>query len=207
MYSFVIGDDALIHFLPVIIAEDDDHFLAVIVSVVLGVYFFRGWAASPAGRKAIDRIKLKLPILGGIYHLFALSEFCRSLSILIAGGIPLVSGLETAVSAVGNTKVRSDIRPAIDDVRQGGAFNEALERTETFPHLSIDMVKVGEATGSLDEMLSSVSDYFDEHVETKVARLLTLVEPVMLVVMGVLISVILISIYLPMFSAIGQVGQ
>ncbi len=99
------------------------------------------------------------------------------------------------------------IRPAIDNVRQGMAFYAALEKTTVFTHLAIDMIKVGEATGSLDEMLNSVSDYIDEIVETKVQRLLTMIEPILLVIMGGIIGVILISIYLPMFSAFSQIGR
>lgn len=182
-----------------------ENFLWLVIAIVVGVFVFRRWSATAAGRRAIDALKLKIPILGTIYHLFALSEFTRSASTLIAGGIPLVPAMETSTEAVGNVEIGARILPSIDDVRQGQAFHEALENTGVFPRLALDMVKVGEATGSLDEMLSSVSDYFDEKVETRVERLLSLVEPVMLIIMGALIAVILISIYLPMFSAIGQV--
>ncbi|MCP4548632.1 MAG: type II secretion system F family protein, partial [bacterium] len=123
-----------------------------------------------------------------------------------AGGIPLVSAFETAVKAIGNAFIGDRIEPAIDKVREGQAFWEAIDSTEIFPALAIDMVKVGEATGSLDEMLASVSEFFDEKVETRMQRLLSLVEPIMLIIMGMIIAIILVSIYLPMFSAFGQVG-
>ncbi|MEM1205779.1 MAG: type II secretion system F family protein [Acidobacteriota bacterium] len=184
-----------------------DNFLLLILGITGGVIAFRRWLGTPGGRLTVDRFKLKLPILGQIFKLFSLSEYCRSMSTLIAGGIPLVSALETATKAVGNTHIRRELGPAIDDVRQGSSFHGALDSTDVFPHMAIDMVNVGEATGALDEMLSSVADYFDEHVETRVQRLLSLVEPIMLVIMGCLISVLLISIYLPMFSALGQVGS
>ncbi|MCG8460796.1 MAG: type II secretion system F family protein [Holophagales bacterium] len=167
---------------------------------------FRRFTEGEAGQRLIDRYKLKLPLLGSIFRYFGLSELCRSLSTLIAGGIPLVSGLETATQGVSNRHIRSKVEPSVDDVRQGSSFYAALERTGVFPHMAIDMIKVGEATGSLDEMLSSVSDYFDEFVETRVQRLLSLVEPAMLIIMGLLISLLLISIYLPMFGALSQVG-
>ena len=140
----------------------------------------------------------------------AAAQHCTApaaLATLLAGGIPLVSAAETAVKSVGNRYLSRRIVPAIDEVRQGMAFYAALEKTTVFTHLAIDMIKVGEATGSLDEMLNSVSDYFDEIIETKVQRLLTLIEPILLVVMGFIIGVILISIYLPMFSAFGQIGR
>lgn len=178
--------------------------------LVLGVFVAwlagRGWLESPAGQRVIDRFKLKVPLLGTIFRYFALSELCRSMATLIAGGIPLVSALETAIRAVSNAYVSERLEPAIDDVRQGKSFNEALDRTGVFPPMAIDMIKVGEATGSLDEMLTSVSDYFDEHVETRVQRLLSLVEPAMLIVMGILIGLLLVSIYLPMFGALSRMN-
>ncbi|MCP3961029.1 MAG: type II secretion system F family protein [bacterium] len=183
-----------------------DNVLWLLGFLVIGGFLLKRWGATDAGRKALDHLRLQIPLVGGIFHQFALSEFCRSLSTLVAGGIPLVSGLETATGAVGNFYIGEKIRPCIDEVRQGQAFHDALDRAEVFPKISIDMIKVGEATGSLDEMLSSVSDFFDERVETKVQRLLTLVEPIMLIVMGAIIALLLISIYLPMFGAMNQVG-
>ena len=183
-----------------------DNYLWTLIGAFVGWIVFRGWSESPSGRATVDRIKLRLPIMGKIFLYFSLSEFCRSLATLIAGGIPFVSAFDTANSAVGNKHIADRIAPSIERVRQGTSFNEALEETGIFPHMSIDMIKVGEATGSLDEMLTSVADYFDEHVETRVERLLSLVEPVMLIVMGLLIGVLLVSIYLPMFGALSRVG-
>jgi type IV pilus assembly protein PilC len=182
------------------------HWAWVLVALAGGYFGFRSWLETPSGRETFDRWRLKMPIVGTIFHLFALSEFCRALSTLIAGGLPLVAAFEIAVKAVGNKHVSKSIEPAIDQVRQGQAFHDSLHRTEVFPKLAIDMVKVGEATGSLDEMLSNISDYFDERVETRVQRMLSLVEPVMLVIMGALVALLLVSIYLPMFSALGKVG-
>lgn len=183
-----------------------DNFWLLLVGLVVGVAALRAYLRSPAGRKAFDAFKLRLPLLGDIFHRFALSEYCRSLATLLSGGIPLVSALETSTDAVGNVHVGGNLRPAIDDVRQGTALHVAVERTETFPHMAVNMLKVGEATGSLDEMLNSIGDYFDEFVETKVQRLLSLVEPVMLIIMGILIAILLISIYLPMFGALSQMN-
>jgi len=183
-----------------------DHVLWLVGGIVAVIVGFRTWVDTPNGRIAFDRFRLRWPALGTIFHFFALSEFCRSTSTLLAGGIPLVAALETAVGAVSNAYVAHAIRPAIDRVREGLAFYEALEETGVFPNMAIDMIKVGEATGSLDEMLASISDYFDERVETRMQRLLSLVEPIMLIVMGGLIALILISIYMPMFGAFSQIG-
>ena len=184
-----------------------DHYLFLFGGLFVLAVALGNWRRTEAGRLFFDRLRLRIPIVGDIFLYFSLSEFSRSLSTLLAGGIPLVSALGTAVSAVGNRHVSDAIAPVIDEVRQGQAFNDALDRTNVFPNLAIDMIKVGEATGSLDDMLNSVSDYFDETVETRVQRLLTLVEPIMLIVMGVLVALLLISIYLPMFGALSQVGN
>lgn len=105
------------------------------------------WSGTHHGRTALDRAQLRLPLLGPIFHQFSLSEFCRSLATLLAGGIPLVSAFEIAVEAIANSHIKETTRPAIDRVREGQAFHHALEETAVFPHMAIDMIKVGEATG------------------------------------------------------------
>lgn len=179
---------------------------AVIIGAILvgGGIFLRQWGRTDLGRQALDRLRLRIPFVGPVLHRFALSEFTRSLSTVLAGGIPLVPAFEIAVSAIGNMYVRSRLEPNIQLVREGKPFYVALESSGIFTDMSIDMVKVGEATGSLDEMLTSVSDFLDEQIETRMARLLSLIEPLMLVFMGIIVAVILISIYLPMFSVMGQ---
>jgi type IV pilus assembly protein PilC len=169
-----------------------------------GGFFFWQWKRTPAGSLALDRLRLKLPFLGPVLHRFALSEFCRSLATLLAGGLPLVPSLEIGVAAVGNSDVRQRLEPTIQKVREGKSFYAALEESAVFTELAVDMVQVGEATGALDEMLSNVSDFLDEQVETRMQRLLTLIEPIMLVFMGIIIGTILISLYLPLFSALAQ---
>lgn len=172
-----------------------------------GVVFLRWWRQTDAGRLAIDRWKLAVPLLGPVLHRFALSEFCRSLATLLAGGIPLVPAFETAIGGVGNAAIRRRIEPQIQMVREGKPFHAALEQSGVFTDMSIDMVKVGEATGSLDEMLGSVSEFLDEQVETRMQRILSLVEPLMLVMMGIIIAILLISIYMPLFSVLGNTRQ
>ncbi len=176
----------------------------LLLAVVGGTVFLRTWGRTDVGRVVLDRIKLQLPFIGPVLHRFALAEFCRSLGTLLAGGIPLVPAFEIAVTSVGNTHVRSRLEPRIQMVREGKPFHEALERSEVFTDMSIDMVKVGEATGSLDDMLSNVSDFLDEQIETRMQRLLSLVEPMMLVFMGIIIAILLVAIYLPMFSMLGK---
>jgi type IV pilus assembly protein PilC len=171
-----------------------------------GLIALRSWARTPAGTEAIDRSKLRLPLLGPVLRLFALSEFCRSLATLLTGGMPLVPAFEISVGAVGNASIRNALQPRIQLVREGRTFHGSLEESGVFPPMAIDMIKVGEATGSLDEMLGNVSTFFDERVETRLQRILTLVEPMMLVFMGLIIGILLVSIYLPLFGAMAKVG-
>ena len=177
----------------------------VILIVLAGAFiFYRSWGRTATGQVAIDRVKIKIPFIGPVLHRFALAEFCRSLATLLSGGIPLVPAFEIAVASVGNSYVRDKIEPNIQMVREGKPFHEALEKSEVFTDMSIDMVKVGEATGSLDDMLTNVSDFLDEQLETRMQRILSLVEPMMLVFMGIIIAILLIAIYLPMFSMLGE---
>jgi len=171
---------------------------------LLAWMMYRRFAATAVGKREIDRRKLSLPFIGGVLKRFALAEFARSLATLLSGGIPLVQALEIAVSSVGNLYIRSLIHPTVQAVREGQAFYGALETADVYEPLEIDMLKVGEATGSLDQMLQSVSEFLDEQIETRMARMLTLIEPLMLVFMGIIVAILLVAIYLPMFSMIGQ---
>ena len=182
-----------------------DNFLLLLVAAVVGGWLFWRWKDTPGGRLAVDRFRLRLPLMGRVAHLFALSELTRSLSTLLAGGLPLVPAFEIAVQGVGNAAVRQAVEPKIRLVREGKAFHEAIEESGMFPAMAVDMAKVGEATGALDEMLANVATFFDEQVEVRLQRILALVEPAMLVFMGLVVAVILLSLYLPLFSAIGQV--
>ena len=182
----------------------DRNWPVLLLGIAGGTFLFRQWGRTEPGRLAVDRWKLRLLFMGPVLHRFALAEFCRSLGTLLAGGIPLVPAFEIAVSSVGNAYVRSRLEPTIQLVREGKPFHEALEQSGVFVDMAVDMVKVGEATGSLDEMLASVSDFLDEQIETRMQRILSLIEPLMLVVMGIMIAILLISIYLPMFSMLGS---
>ena len=173
--------------------------------IILGVAFVY-WRRTEAGRRSLDRFQLHLPLVGSILQRLALSQFTRSLATLLSGGIPLVPAFELACGSVGNSEVRSRLEPQIQRVREGQAFHEALDESGVVPPMALDMIQVGEATGALDEMLSNVSDFFDDEVETHVQRILSLIEPVMLVFMGLIVGLILVSLYLPMFSMIGSGG-
>jgi type IV pilus assembly protein PilC len=181
-----------------------DYWIGLLVGLVIGAVVFRRWRRTPDGRETVDRWKLRVPILGGVFHRYALSEFSRSLATLLGGGIPLVSSLEISLQGVGNSHIRRRLQPTLQDVREGKAFHASLEASAVFDPLEVDMIKVGEATGQLDQMLTSVSEFLDDQVETRMQRLLSLIEPLMLVFMGLLIGILLVAIYLPLFNSLGS---
>jgi type IV pilus assembly protein PilC len=182
-----------------------DRWLLVVGITVVGSIALRQWLRTAGARIVVDRAKLGIPLLGGIFHRFAIGEFTRALATLLDGGLPLVPSLEISVGAVANAYVRSRLEPTIQLVREGKALHAALEESGVVDDLGLDMIKVGEATGALGTMLSNIADFVDQEVEIQLQRLLSLVEPFMLVFMGVIIALLLISVYLPMFSVMGQV--
>ncbi len=182
-----------------------EYWLLGLLLLAVGLVLAQRWRATAMGAVTIDRWKLALPFLGAIFQKLAVSEFCRSLSTLLAGGIPVVAALESSVKAVGNAWVRVRLEPIIRAVREGKALYEALDESRVSPEVAVDMIRVGEATGALDEMLASASDFLDEEVDTRLQRILSLLEPVMLVLMGTIVALLLISVYLPLFSLLGEV--
>lgn len=180
--------------------------LWLLVGVAVAGLGFRRWRRSPSGRLTLDRWRLRLPLVGPVLQRFAISEFCRSLALLLSGGLPLVPALEIAVRAVGNRALAERLQPIVRRVTEGGSLHGSLEATGAFEPFAIDMVQVGEATGALDAMLGNTADFLDEEVETRTQRLLQLLEPILLVLMAVLVGVLLLSVYLPMFSALGRFG-
>lgn len=177
----------------------------VLLALLVGAPIFLRWARSAPGRLALGRARLAIPVLGPIFHRFAISEYCRSLSTLLAGGLPLVQALEISTRAVGNLWIRSRLAPAIDRVREGQSLAGALGETREVPPIALDMTHVGETTGALDTMLAHVSEFLDEEVETRMGRLLSLLEPLLLVVVGGLVALLLIAVYLPIFSALSRI--
>jgi type IV pilus assembly protein PilC len=170
------------------------------------VWVGRRWLRSERGMLMWDRTKIRIPFVGDIFHFFGLSQFVRSLATLIAGGTPLVNSLDIATTTVTNRAVSVPLERVASRVREGQALWSSLEGTRLFPELSIAMVRVGEATGALEEMLFNVSDYYDESIEVKLARVVSLIEPAVLVLMGVIIAGLLMSVYLPMFSLFSRAG-
>ena len=179
----------------------------LVPALVIAYLFLRVWLRSAAGRRIIDGWKLKAPIFGDVWLKFSLARLARTLSTLLAGGIPAVQALETSTQATSNQRINDAILEAAQGVREGKSIAKSLEETALFPALVIEMVEVGESTGALVHMLASVADFFDDEVNTRVATLLTLIEPAILVFMGGFIAFIMVALYLPVFSLAGQMGR
>ncbi|WP_396623397.1 type II secretion system F family protein [Luteitalea sp.] len=154
----------------------------------------------PEHRQRIDRAVLSLPGLGGIARQFATSQLARTLATLLGGGIPLVSALDVASRSVSNRHIAAQMADITRQVREGQPLSVAMAAKGEFPDVSVKMVEVGEATGALQDMLNAIADFYDEDIETKLGRFLLLIEPILLVVMGIVIAALLIALYLPVFQ-------
>ncbi|MDQ6663800.1 MAG: type II secretion system F family protein [Acidobacteriota bacterium] len=170
------------------------------VAIVLGVLLFRWWARKDSAREKIDAVKIRVPLLGDIWLKYQVAQFSRVLSTLLTGGIPLVQGLETAADSLGTALLRKTLQKAGRTVREGQSLSSSLAATGVFPPLSIDMIEVGESTGSLAVMLTSVAEFYEEDVNTKMTAALSLIEPAIMIFMGIFVAFVLIALYLPIFS-------
>ncbi len=169
------------------------------------VFFLTRYVRSPSGRQRLDTVLLHVPVVGGILRRFAITQFTRSLATLLGGGTPLVPALENSSEAIGNRYISRRVTSVVGHVRQGGELWKALDETKIFTNLTIEMIKVGENSGALEEMLGSVSDFYDEEIDMLLARVISFVEPAILVGMGFVIMTILLSVYLPIFRIMSQI--
>jgi type IV pilus assembly protein PilC len=181
-----------------------DHYVVLLGGAAAVVVGIGAWQRSGKGRVALDGIKLKLPIVGGVIHDYAQNRFTRTLGTLVAGGIPLVTALDLAARAVGNALFEKELLQVADRVREGQSLWESLERTGLISDIAIEMIKVGESTGSLEEMLENASEFMDEEIDFRLTRVVALVEPLMLVLMAVVVGTMLLAIYLPLLQTYGQ---
>ena len=170
----------------------------------LATAFYR-FSITERGRDMIDGVRIKLPVFGNIWLKYQVALFSRTLSTLLTGGLPLVPSLETAARSISSRRVSKAVHASIGTVREGKSLADSLSGTGVFPLLATDMITVGEQTGALPQMLNSVAEFFEEDVSTALAAALTLIEPAILIIMGVVVVFILISLYLPIFS-LGQAG-
>jgi type IV pilus assembly protein PilC len=163
------------------------------------------WMRTESARALLDRMKLRAPILGPIWSKYQVSQLCRLLSTLLQGGIPLMTALETTASSMGSKLMRDAVGQGRMKVKEGRALSRSLAETAVFPPLAIEMIYVGESTGALPAMLNSVAEFFDEDVSNALTAALSLIEPAIMIVMGVVVAFVLISLYLPIFSLAGNI--
>jgi len=182
------------------------YLLWIVLGGALLVYLVRLWANSPRGRRVADRVKLRLPILGRLVHLFAVSQFTRSLGVLLRGGTPMVPALETASTSVKNAYVSELFLGCVQEVQEGRALSEALAETKQAPDLALAMIRVGESTGALPEMLEHTSEFIEEDIDFTLNRIVTLFEPLILVFMGLVIAGLLLAVYYPLLRLVTTIG-
>jgi type IV pilus assembly protein PilC len=178
----------------------------LVIGGVLAVFAFRRYYATHGGRRVIDRMILKAPILGVLMQKIAVARFCRTLSTLISSGVPILDGLEITARTAGNAIIEDAIMQVRKGVESGLTVAQPLKESGVFPPMVVQMIGVGEQTGALDAMLSKIADFYEEEVDQAVANLLTLLEPVMILFLGVTVGGIIIAMYLPLFDLISKLS-
>jgi type IV pilus assembly protein PilC len=175
-------------------------FPLIALAVVAAVVALLGWIRRPGQKARFDHLILKLPMVGQVARKFATSQMARTLATLLGGGLPLVNALDIAAHSIGNQFMAKQLDVVGTRVREGESFAAALEARGEFPEVAVKMAEVGESTGALQDMLNTVADFYDEEISTSMERFVTLVEPVLLVIMGIVIAGLLLALYMPLFQ-------
>ena len=179
--------------------------LGIAALLVAGVGFWL-WSRRESSRETLDRWKLKVPGFGEIWMKYQVAQFSRVLSTLLIGGIPLMQALDTSGRSIGTVLLKKSLIKAAGQVREGRSLSQALNSTGIFPSLAVDMMEVGESTGALPQMLNSVAEFYDEDVATRTTAVLSLIEPAIMIFMGIFVAFVLVALYMPIFSLAGSMG-
>jgi type IV pilus assembly protein PilC len=179
-------------------AQKDGIYVGV-VAIVAGFLLYR-WSKTDAGSTMLDRVRIALPLFGSVWLKYQVGLFSRTLATLLTGGLPLVPSLETAARSIDSKQISNAVYRSVETVREGKGLSVSLQATKIFPELAIEMIEVGESTGALPQMLNSVAEFFEEDVQTNLTAAMSLIEPLILIVMGGVVVTILIALYLPIFS-------
>ena len=180
--------------------------LIILVGIVGAIFGLKVWHGTAGGRMAIDTIVLKLPVLGILLRKIAVARFTRTLGTLIASGVPILEGLDITARTSGNAVIEKALTKVRRSLEEGKSLTEPLKETEVFPGMVTQMIAVGEQTGAMDAMLQKIADFYEEEVDAAVKDLLTALEPIMIVFLGVVVGGVVISMYLPLFSLIGKLS-
>jgi len=178
----------------------------IVVGAVGAVVGVKVWYGTEQGRFALDTIILKLPIIGILMRKIAVARFTRTLGTLIASGVPILEGLEITARTAGNAVVERSLMKVRKSLEEGKSLTEPLKESEVFPGMVTQMISVGEQTGAMDAMLQKIADFYEEEVDAAVKDLLTALEPIMIVFLGVVVGGVVISMYMPLFSLIGKLS-
>ena len=172
----------------------------IILAIVGGGFLFKKWTSTPKGRMKWDAVTLKIPVLGGVIRMVSLSRFAKTLSTLLASGVPLLKALEIVKAVVGNAVLGKVVETAHESIREGDTLAAPLKRSGEFPPLMTHMIGVGERAGRLEEMLNSVADNYEEQVSVRIEAMTAMLEPLMIVVMGGTIGFVVFAIMLPIMQ-------
>jgi type IV pilus assembly protein PilC len=175
-------------------------FLLLVIVVGVAIIVFIGWVRQPGQKARFDHLMLGIPMLGQVARKFSTSQMARTLATLIGGGLPLVNALDIASKSISNQYMAGQLEVVASRVREGESFAAALEARHEFPEVVVKMAEVGESTGALQDMLNTVADFYDEEISTNMERFMALVEPMLLVIMGIVIAGILLALYMPLFQ-------
>ncbi len=178
----------------------------VIVGGIVLVFAFRQFYATHKGRRVVDGVLLKMPVLGAIFRKVAVARFCRTLATLLGSGVPILEGLDITARTAGNAIIEDGVMVTRAAIERGETVSGPLRETNVFPPMVTQMINVGEATGALDTMLSKIADFYEDEVDTAVAGMLTLLEPIMIAFLGVVVGGIVIAMYLPIFELISRMA-
>lgn len=181
--------------------------LLIVVLLVGGWAVFYAWLKQPGQRARFDRALMRVPVVGTAVHKFATAQLARTLATLVGGGIPLVNALEISSRSTGNRHMGQEMALVAQRVREGQSFAATLLERKVMPDVAIKMIEVGESTGALQEMLNSLADFYDEEIETDVGRFVTVIEPALLIIMGIVIAAIVLALYLPLFELTAVIGS
>jgi type IV pilus assembly protein PilC len=182
-------------------------FPLVFLGAGFGVWSFKRYVSTPAGRRQLDAFKLRAPVFGQLAHKTALARFSRSLAALVRAGVPILDALDIVAETAGNTMLAEAAADTQAAVKAGESLARPLEAHPVFPPMVVQMIAVGEETGALDELLEKIADFYDSEVEATVDALTSLIEPLLIVVMGVAVGGMVVALYMPMFSIIGKLGN
>lgn len=184
-----------------------EHLALILLALAGSVAGLIVWARQPGQRERFDRWLLRVPVVGPIAHKFATAQLARTLATLLGGGVPLVQALEIAATSAGNRYMAAELAVVGERLREGQGFAATLLERRVVPDVAIKMVEVGESTGALQEMLNSLAEFYDEEIETAVGRFVTLIEPTLLVAMGIVIAGVVLALYMPLFQLTSVMGR